>query len=207
MGLFDTGATEARHKNQEYLSLITKMFGRPWQRGLGKDPTIFGHILEGYRQGLPVMQQAADTAKQGYQSAISSLGGQGQEAYRRIQDQTQQAVSATAQGAASSGLFNSSSRMQAANQARYQGQRATGALGEGLGRAYSQTHLAGSAQYSRALEDLAAFYTQKGRDVLGAGQAMGGLISRYQFQPGQSPFQQMAPVLGAGAGWALGKWG
>lgn len=205
-GLFDDGSDEARRFNEKQLEFLRKLFGKPWQKaaGAGGKGTIFGHILEGYRRGLPEMQKAADTAGQGYQSAIAALGGAGVQARKDIADQTRQAVSATQQGAASRGLYGSSAAMQAGNQARYQGQRASGQLGAQLGGLFSQTHLAGSMNYARVLEDLARFYTQKGRDIGSAGSALAGFSGQFQAQPGVSLFQQIAPILGQAAGAAAG---
>lgn len=205
-GLFDDGSGEARQFNREQLRFIRQLFGRPWQPAIGEGgrASIFGHLLEGYRRGLPEMQKAADVAGKGYQSAISSIGGAGIQARRDIADQTRQAVSATQQGAASRGLYSSSSAMQAGHQARYQGQRASGNLGAQLGGLFSQTHLAGSANYARVLEDLARFYTQKGRDIAGVGSNFAGIMSQYQAQPGVSPFQQFAGLLGQGLGAGIG---
>lgn len=206
-GLFDTGADEAQKKNEELLKFIKMLYGKPWQKaaGAGGKASIFGHLLEGYRQGLPQMQAAADTAQQGYKSALAALGGAGVQARRDIADLTRQSVSATQQGAASRGLYNTSAAMQAGNQARYQGQRASGQLGAQLGGMFSQTHLQGSSNYAQALQNLAQFYSQKGRDMLGAGSSFASALGGFQFQPGTSPFQQIAPLLGTAAGFGLGK--
>lgn len=196
-GLFDDGSKQARKLNIQNMDWIKGLYG-----GLGStDPnTIFGALSASHKAATPYMSQAIGAARSGREDALQALSGAGAQAYQTIADQSQRAAAAARQGAVSRGLYSSTGGIQAENQARYQAQRAAGQMGVGLGQQAAGVHMAGSGREMSALQQLAAMHLQKGQLQAQMGAGLGGAMGQFQFQPGKSLMDQMAPILGAAAG-------
>ena len=203
-GLFDTGASEARRLNEQNMQFIKNLYG-----GFGStDPNqAFGLARQQFQAGLPLMQQAIGAATGGYTQAIAAVGGLGAGQERAAQDNLTRSLGNVRAQMRSSGLGNTTAMAGAQFGAIEAGNRNLLNVQDYRARQMSPLFAGRGQAEAQGLSNLAGFRQNFAGQMMGGAGQLGGLMSGFQFSPGQSPFaQNIAGPLGMFLGnYSFGK--
>ena len=203
-GLFSTGASEAKRLNIQNMDWIKSLFGGMGDVGGG---SAFGIANQQFQAGLPLMQQAIGAATGGFDQAIAAAGGLGAGQERMAQDNLTRGLANVRAQMRSSGMGNTSAMAGAQFGAIEAGNRNLLNVQDYRARTMSPLFAGRGQAQAQGLSNLAGFRQNFAGQMMGGAQGLGGLMSRFQFQAGQSPFaQNFASPLGAFLGqYSFGK--
>lgn len=201
-GLFDTGVGEANKMNKAQLEWMKNLFG-----GVNSQDqnSLFGRLNTDFAAGLPSMQKAVGSVGQGFDQGIAAMSKYGMGAQKQIMAQQAQQLGNVRGAAAGSGMYGSSAMPNRMRGIFADTNRAMSGVADQQGRAMSGLMAGKGVAVGGALQNLANFHMQRAGMSSSLGQGLADQVSKYQYQPGQSMFSQLAPVIGYGlGGWAAG---
>lgn len=192
--LFSTGAGEAQRLNMENMNFIKSLYGGMGDVGGG---SAFGIANQQFQAGLPLMQRAIGAATGGFDQAIAAVGGLGAGQERAAQDNLTQTLGNVRAQMRSSGLGNTTAMAGAQFGAVEAGNRNLLNVQDYRARQMSPLFAGRGQAQAQGLSNLAGFRQNFAGQMMGGAGQLGGLMSQFEFQAGQSQFSQFAPMLGA----------
>ena len=197
MGLFDTGASEARRLNEENLEFIRSIFGSLDSQQAN---SLFGILNKQFGKGEGLMQQGVEEVRGGFDKALATTSNYGRGAEAGILSREKQRLGNARGRAAASGLYSSTGAINAERGIGADTDRAM------LNVADSQAQMMGGLERGKglavggALSDLAKYMASKAQIAGGMGGNLGSILSRFQFQAGDSLFSQFSGLAGTAIG-------
>ncbi len=192
-GLFDTGAGEAQRLNMQNMDFIKSLFGGMNDFGGG---SAFGIANQQNQLGIQGMQQAIGASVGGFNQAIAAAGGLGAGQERMAQDNLTRSLGNVRAQMRSSGLGNTTAMAGAQFGAIEAGNRNLLNVQDYRARTMSPLFAGRGQAQAQGLSNLAGFRQNYAGQMMGGAGQLGGLMSQFQFSPGQSLFSQIAGPLG-----------
>ncbi len=201
VGIFDTGASEARQLNQKNMDFIKSIFGNLNDQQAN---SLFGILNQQFSKGTPLMEQAVGEVRGGFDKALATASNFGSGERSGILAREKQRLGNARGRLAGSGLYSSTGAINAERGIGADTDRAllnvTGQQSGLMSGLQSQQGMA----VGGALSNLANYLASKAQLAGGMGGNLASILSQFQFQAGGSQFSQFAGLAGTVIGGMYG---